>query len=564
MISKRVKREKQSSSFKRLGYYILEAKTASAAILRTPPDEYTVTAQNIEAKVLMYRMTNCVAYEPEMAIQEIMVTQAQNTRSQADKTYHLIISFPRGEVPSREQLEDIEDEMCKALGFGEHQRLSAVHADTDNLHLHVAINKVHPQTIKVLEPYRDYVIRDRVCQMLEQKHGLRMDNRRGQGNAKTKAQYLPDKHPELQQWVKDRLQGKVKDFLEEEQPTWEGLHAIFGQYGLLMKPRGAGLSLAVAGSKLSLKASDLNPDLSFKRLTQRLGAYHPPSQDYCAQRQEHEERYSPQGGKYPSLWGQYQEAKAIVYQARDKEFSTLRQGHEDYQQKLLAYYDDRRASIQQNRKLTPKSKRQLNKTLYQEMRADLEKRKQLEKEQRAVIREESPLPTWEQWLVGQVDKDNLQALALLRQRERTRRSLTQELLTVDEMAAARDYIFPYLKPQANRLGDVTYRLKDGGIVEDTSVAVHVPQLTEASALLALSLAQERFHGQPLRVEGTVEFKVEIAEQAGRLGLSVRFTEAELETVRQNRLRTRYFPPEQVISSKRQQEQIKKNEQGRGM
>jgi hypothetical protein len=141
MISKCVKRNKQSSSFKRLGYYILAAKTGSAVILRTPPEEYVVSPQDMDAKVLMYRMTNCAAYEPEIAIQEIMATQAQNTRSQGDKTYHLIISFPRGEIPNREQLEDIEDELCKALGFSEHQRLSAVHDDTDNLHLHVAIDR---------------------------------------------------------------------------------------------------------------------------------------------------------------------------------------------------------------------------------------------------------------------------------------------------------------------------------------------------------------------------------------------------------------------------------------
>lgn len=570
MISKRVKRIKQSSSFKRLGYYILDAKTCSAAILFTPPEEYILNPQELEAKVLMYRMTNCVAYEPEMAMQEIMLTQAQNTRSQADKTYHLIISFPRGEIPSREQLEDIEDAMCKALGFAEHQRLSAVHDDTDNLHLHVAINKVHPKTLKVLEPYRDYVIRDRVCQELEAKHGLRVDNRRGKGQTKlilpALAQSSSNEQAELQQWVQERLADKVKDLLAGE-PSWERLHALFGQYGLLLKPRGAGLALTVAGSKLCLKASALNPGLSLKRLTHRLGVYQPPQQDYCMQSENRGERFLAQEEKVqnpvPTLRQQYQETKAQAVQAREQAFDALKARHEDYGQKLRAYYVDRRTSLKRNRKLSPKSKRQLSQLLYAEMRVDLEKRKAIEKLQKGQLREQYPMPTWDQWLMSQVDQGNLQALALLRKQQRIRRSLAQDLLTLDDMSAARDHIIPYLKPQTNRQGDITYRLKDGGVVKDIAGAILVPQHTEASALLALSLAQERFQGQPLKVEGTVEFKVDIAEQAGRLGIKLQFKEAELEKIRQNNLKNKQPAQEQPLSPEQlQQEKAKRYEPGR--
>lgn len=43
-------------------------------------------------------------------------------------------------------MEDIEVRRRGALGFAEHQRISAVHQNTENWHLHVAINKVHPGT----------------------------------------------------------------------------------------------------------------------------------------------------------------------------------------------------------------------------------------------------------------------------------------------------------------------------------------------------------------------------------------------------------------------------------
>ncbi len=57
-----------------------------------------------------------------------------------------MVSFREGERPTREQLADIEDRLCGALGFAEHQRVSAVHQNTDNWHMHIAINKVHPRT----------------------------------------------------------------------------------------------------------------------------------------------------------------------------------------------------------------------------------------------------------------------------------------------------------------------------------------------------------------------------------------------------------------------------------
>jgi Relaxase/Mobilisation nuclease domain len=42
-----------------------------------------------------------------------------------------------------------EERFCKALGFAEHQRISVVHHDTDNVHIYVAINKIHPTTFTI-------------------------------------------------------------------------------------------------------------------------------------------------------------------------------------------------------------------------------------------------------------------------------------------------------------------------------------------------------------------------------------------------------------------------------
>ena len=51
-----------------------------------------------------------------------------------------------------------------------------MHTDTDNLHIHVAINKIHPQKLTIHNPYCDYKALGTICQRLELAHGLALTN----------------------------------------------------------------------------------------------------------------------------------------------------------------------------------------------------------------------------------------------------------------------------------------------------------------------------------------------------------------------------------------------------
>ena len=42
------------------------------------------------------------------------------------------------------------------LGFSEHQYIAARHNDKDHEHVHVAINKIHPDTIRIHSPAWDH------------------------------------------------------------------------------------------------------------------------------------------------------------------------------------------------------------------------------------------------------------------------------------------------------------------------------------------------------------------------------------------------------------------------
>ena len=117
---------------------------------------YLSNPQNKQERVGTVTVTNCVQDNALDAVFEIQAVQALNTRTVSDKTYHLIVSFRPGENPDKESLKFIESQICKNLGFEEHQRISAVHHDTDNVHIHIAINKIHPTNHTAHTPYFDY------------------------------------------------------------------------------------------------------------------------------------------------------------------------------------------------------------------------------------------------------------------------------------------------------------------------------------------------------------------------------------------------------------------------
>jgi hypothetical protein len=173
MIAKRVHRAR-GGSFKRLAGYI--AKAEAVKWQRTA--DYILDTLGKGARATGVHITNCQAEELEEMLAEITATQKRNRRARGERTYHLVISFPEDERPEPDQLHDIEDELCAAIGLGSHQRLSAVQTDTAHLHIHVAINQVHPQTLALIEPWYDKVKLMAACERLEIKHGLQQTSHR--------------------------------------------------------------------------------------------------------------------------------------------------------------------------------------------------------------------------------------------------------------------------------------------------------------------------------------------------------------------------------------------------
>ncbi|OCR85630.1 DNA polymerase, partial [Campylobacter fetus subsp. testudinum] len=166
IVKKIIFKSQTKSSFKNLSNYILDEDNEHAKVLV----DYILDTKNDMDKVEAYHFTNCSFDDNKDNIKEIVMTQQLNTTTKQDKTMHLVVSFKEDERPDIKTLYAIEDEIALALGMKDHQRLSAVHSNTNNLHIHIAINKVNPNTLKVINPYNDVKILQELAVNLEKKY----------------------------------------------------------------------------------------------------------------------------------------------------------------------------------------------------------------------------------------------------------------------------------------------------------------------------------------------------------------------------------------------------------
>ena len=139
-------------------------------------------------KCLMSWCAGCWAGDDyDLAVQEVADTQALNRRTGKEKTYHLLVSFhPEDEGKlTPDVFKQIEERFADALGLSEHQRHCGVHVNTENIHMHVAYNLIHPEKLTRVEPWRDYLKRDKLCRELEKEYGLTVDNGRETGKERS-------------------------------------------------------------------------------------------------------------------------------------------------------------------------------------------------------------------------------------------------------------------------------------------------------------------------------------------------------------------------------------------
>ena len=93
--------------------------------------------------------------DAELAVQVMELLQEGNVRAKGDRTYHLVISFhPEDRRLTPVELDDVVRRAVAAAGLQEHQYIAVRHSEQEHEHLHVAVNKIHPETLKIHHPYK--------------------------------------------------------------------------------------------------------------------------------------------------------------------------------------------------------------------------------------------------------------------------------------------------------------------------------------------------------------------------------------------------------------------------
>jgi hypothetical protein len=545
MIAKRIMSPQGGAGYQRLAGYVLNVKREhqpADPASWTRLNAYILDSEHQGEKVAWARATNCQTDDPGWAVKEILATQARNSRSRSDKSYHLVVSFPDGEKPTREQIEDIEDRVCAALGFEEHQRVSAVHQNTDNWHVHIAINKVHLRTFRNIEPFRDHYRLQEACAELEIRHGLRREPHttepeQGRGRSPKVRGRAADFEAQqgsqsFLRWVRDEAAAALLA-ARDSGKGWHELHRVAARYDLEIKPRGAGLVIGHRGDpRLHIKASDVDRGLSMRALTGTLGPYGRPVP--AAEPARHSYARPARAG---SLYDAFKQERDAAWAAREAALKALRQQHLAHAHRLKIYYRER-FRRERLTGLRGFLKRDAFRHIVDQQAQDRARRVQREADERRQLRTLHPIPIWQAYLENEAAKGNEAALTALRGRTLRRTQMEAQLLRAQDAGEARQIVYQHLRPTVRRDGRVIYGVTDGGVVSDEVDKVRVTQVTAGGAFLALSLAADRFGHRPLIVQGTSEFRVQVAALAGTERLNVTFADGVLERQRVSARRDR--------------------------
>ncbi len=362
----------------------------------------------------------------ELACKLVDAVQAQNTRAGNKRTYHLVISLhPDDRRLERKELQQILDRLVDTLGFSEHQYIAVRHNDTDHEHIHVAINKIHPATLRIHSPAWDHQKLFTGARALERELGLTplRSRTRERENVPRRAADCEAHHgiESFARWAREKLRPALRT---TELRSWDDLHDVCGRLGIVIRPHGNGLVFEDVDRGVRVKASFVARDLSKARLCERLGAFQPASERYLETARQALDRYSPSRGSQ-SLWKEYERSLDQARTQRQEAWCSYRESASRERQQLKQKYRLQRRVIN----ALPVSARDRGQLLRQlAFRKTMEGRvlKRKLAIQRTAIQKTWHPGTWRHFVASRAAERDARAVRLTRARERNRSRSDEE------------------------------------------------------------------------------------------------------------------------------------------
>lgn len=229
-------------------------------------------------------MTSDAILSPETAAAEMKAVAAQNTRCK-DPVMHVVLSWDKADHPEPEQWKQSVNYVMKSLGMKDHQYTAVAHDDTENYHVHVMANKIHPETYRSHTPAWMHKTLDKALRELEHKHqwtpanGLyRWDDKLGKA-VKTTREERQALQPEgeelatgkaakmeiysgfasLETYCKQEPAKALDALMKKDGSQWADIHKAMAGFGLVInKGKAGGYSVSTSGDdgrQVTVKAS---------------------------------------------------------------------------------------------------------------------------------------------------------------------------------------------------------------------------------------------------------------------------------------------------------------------
>ncbi|MEP6652922.1 MAG: TraI/MobA(P) family conjugative relaxase [Myxococcales bacterium] len=260
---------------------------------------------------------NLLNIDHEGQVQE-MIDLAELAKRSPQPVQHWIMSWREGEQPTVAQADAAVATFLDEMGLARHQAIYALHRDTHNWHLHLAANRVDPETERVVTVNNrfDHEVAHRAIARIEQRQGWQREDRalflvRPDGDLeRSQPRGHRGRQPSAGARDYEERAGARSDeriALEDAAPiirkaqSWPELHKALAQNGIRFERKGSGAILWIGDEPV--KASCAGRDCSMSALQKRLGEFTPDTQQRSPEPHRHR---APQPlDPAPKHWQQY-------------------------------------------------------------------------------------------------------------------------------------------------------------------------------------------------------------------------------------------------------------------
>ena len=196
--------------------------------------------------------------------------------------YHLIVSFAEGERPTYEQARAALDTQIRHLGFDGLQYVAALQNDGVGgmYHVHAVFNRVDPLTHVARDIWQDREKMRAASREAELEQGWRVvdvGQRQELSHGARDVEYYGRKRS-FERSVREDVGPAVRDALSKENPSWADVHRVCREHNVRyeeVRVNGEVQGGRLGGSERGeyARARDLGPDLTYRKLVERLGHF---------------------------------------------------------------------------------------------------------------------------------------------------------------------------------------------------------------------------------------------------------------------------------------------------